>query len=347
MNNLFLLCSISLISLSPVSAIAEDLKGVRDTAKQITVLIEGATQGSGAIISNNQGSYTVLTAWHVLSSNKEGEDVDIITHDSIRHKGKYIKKTKSGVNLDIGTIQFTSSNTYMTAIPAQQNQGSINTEAFVSGFPMPEFNDNKQKQIMTKGEIIANASVRANGGYQLLYTTPTWPGMSGGPVLNSNGEIIGIHGKARSKKSTGKLEGLRLSNGINEAVPIRQIMPKLYPKKSIYKKLVVDDYILLARHAADRDKYGEVIFFARKANTIFPTHTAYTLIAFGFMSQYFEGDDENGLKTGIKYAEKSIKMQPRYNFSHLLKCSAHVAQAQDNLAIKSCNDYLKYAHKAD
>ena len=69
-----------------IPSIAQDATTVADIAKQITVKIEGATQGSGVLISSNKGIYTVLTAWHVLESNVEGEEIDIITNDGEVHQ---------------------------------------------------------------------------------------------------------------------------------------------------------------------------------------------------------------------------------------------------------------------
>jgi V8-like Glu-specific endopeptidase len=33
-----------------------------------------------------------------------------------------------------------------------------------------------------------------NGGYTIIYSAPTLPGMSGGGVFNGNGQLVAIHG---------------------------------------------------------------------------------------------------------------------------------------------------------
>jgi len=57
---------------------AKDALAVAKIAKAITVRIEGATQGSGVLVKKEGNRYTVLTAWHVVSGNRPGEELAII-----------------------------------------------------------------------------------------------------------------------------------------------------------------------------------------------------------------------------------------------------------------------------
>jgi len=50
-------------------------------------------------------------------------------------------------------------------------------------------------------------------GYELLYNNSTAPGMSGGPILDTKGLVIGIHGLAEGNDVSGKV-------GINLGIPI-------------------------------------------------------------------------------------------------------------------------------
>ncbi len=58
-------------------AFAQDASAVARIAKAITVRIEGATQGSGVLVKKEGNRYTVLTAWHVVESNRPGEELAI------------------------------------------------------------------------------------------------------------------------------------------------------------------------------------------------------------------------------------------------------------------------------
>ena len=328
------------------AARAENQVDPRETARLIAVRIEGAVQGSGTIISSERGVYKVLTSWHVLESNREGEEVDIITYDGQAHKAISFKKMASD-SIDIGFIEFNSHNTYTKARLARFDQGSIGSEIFLSGYPLPQFNRDKSEHITTKGEVIANASLLMPGGYQLLYTNPSWPGMSGGPVLNSKGKLIGVHGQSQDDKAYNIEKALKFGNGINEAIRVRSIFPEQYLDHKISKQFAVDDYIALSRMAAERESYEESRFYADKANLLMPTHYAYTVGAFSLFSMVKASGDLNHLRSALQYTDKSIKLKKTQNFSHLIKCSSHYLLLEKAKAEASCKNFLKYSHEGE
>ena len=45
--------------------------------KSATVLIQGSVDGSGVIVKGPKGGWQVLTAWHVVAPNKDGEEISI------------------------------------------------------------------------------------------------------------------------------------------------------------------------------------------------------------------------------------------------------------------------------
>ena len=64
---------------------AQSAEAVGKIAEAITVRIEGATQGSGVLVKREGNRYTVLTAWHVVSGQTPGEELDLYTPDGKRH----------------------------------------------------------------------------------------------------------------------------------------------------------------------------------------------------------------------------------------------------------------------
>ena len=60
-------------------------KALDQIAESITVRIEGATQGSGVLLQKNNNRYSVLTAWHVIGDQREGEELAIRTPDNKIH----------------------------------------------------------------------------------------------------------------------------------------------------------------------------------------------------------------------------------------------------------------------
>ena len=122
-----------LVAFSP-SAFPSEM--VAEIAKQVTVRIEGATQGSGVVVEKNGDEYTVLTAWHVLRSNNSGEEISIFTPDGQNHITKM--KTAAQVRgLDLAKITFQSSNTYSIARQGDASTVSSGGRIFVAGFPLP------------------------------------------------------------------------------------------------------------------------------------------------------------------------------------------------------------------
>ena len=83
-------------------------------AESFTVRIEGSTLGSGVLIKNELGKYTVLTAWHVVKGNLPTEEVGIITPDGVEHIWDLNSVTQIG-NVDMAVLTFTSNNNYLTA----------------------------------------------------------------------------------------------------------------------------------------------------------------------------------------------------------------------------------------
>lgn len=60
-----------------------------------------------------------------------------------------------------------------------------------------------------------------NDGYTLLYGSPTQIGFSGGPILDKNGNVIGMHGRSESKQSA---SGVSVKTGNALGIPIGSIL---------------------------------------------------------------------------------------------------------------------------
>ena len=177
---------------------AQDISDIAETAKQITVRIEGATQGSGVLVKKEGNTYTVLTAWHVISSNQPGEDIDLVLNEGTTYTTSIINSEKIN-DVDLGLITFKSPEDYNVASsggnPKILNAGQ---RVYVSGFALPTSAVPSPLLRFLDGNVIANATTYIPKGYQLLYSNKTLPGMSGGAVLNYAGELVGIHGQGET-----------------------------------------------------------------------------------------------------------------------------------------------------
>ena len=71
-----------------------------------------------------------------------------------------------------------------------------------------------------EGKVSANSNKVLEKGYSLIYSNDTLPGMSGGAVLNQNGELVAIHGRGdREINSSGEAGS---KTGFNLGIPINR-----------------------------------------------------------------------------------------------------------------------------
>lgn len=206
-----------LTSQSP--AHAQSAETVAKVAQSITVRLEGATQGSGVIVKRDGNHYTVLTAWHVVSGQRPGEELDIFTPDEQRHQLEQGSIRRLG-EVDLAVLTFSSSNSYVVALVADVKSVNSGSSIYVSGFPLPTSAVPSRIWRFLKGDVIANATVAIPNGYQLLYSNQTLPGMSGGAVLNGQGQLVGIHGQGETDSKLSEQSDVAVKTGTNQAVPI-------------------------------------------------------------------------------------------------------------------------------
>ena len=184
--------TLAIVQYQPVSALTS--VQVNDIAKPITVMIGGLDgKGSGVIIAKNGNTYTVLTANHVVK--KAGYGIyELITHDG----QKYQMENKAQIvgKLDLALVRFTSSKNYPIAKIADSRTVKEGATVYYAGFPAETTNQPRNYRFI-RADITGRSQNQE--GYELSYNGSALPGMSGGPVLNEEGLLIAIHGKAETQ----------------------------------------------------------------------------------------------------------------------------------------------------
>jgi len=290
---------------------AEENKNISSIAKQITVRIEGAIQGSGVIVNKKKNIYTVLTAWHVIKDFLPDEEVEIITSDNKTHI--WIPKSKKRLRneVDLALLKFKSNQDYKIAKIG--NKKIIqNDKIFVSGYPIRKEALEIPIFLFKEGKVEGNSSLYNDEGYQLLYSNLTLEGMSGGSILDNDGYLIGIHGRAVLHKKLTEKFGKPVATGINSGIPISYYREFLSGKSRIIRNgnpinkedLLVKMSTLLQKNNKD----NETIKSAKKFLELEENAIAYSYIA---LAKYFQ----NNLEESLDNLSKAIDLEPEnYNY---------------------------------
>jgi tetratricopeptide (TPR) repeat protein/V8-like Glu-specific endopeptidase len=172
-----------------------DPASISRAVKPLTVLIETEGEnGSGVLIGRGNGRYQVLTAAHVLADRQKTYQITT-AKDGQKHQLIASSIKSFSDNIDLATVEFTSSNNYKTAKLGNSDNAAEGSLAFVSGFPRTTLAITSSIYNFREGRVIANSAQPMAGGYAIIYSARTLPGMSGGGVFNEAGELIAIHGR--------------------------------------------------------------------------------------------------------------------------------------------------------
>jgi tetratricopeptide (TPR) repeat protein len=228
MNNFLptILGTAAIVIVQSQVTLAQSIDEVEAIAERITVKIESAgSPGSGVIIGKKGKTYYVLTARHVLDKTISGEEAYVNTYDGNSYLIDTNKLEKLPNSIDLLLLQFESDRDYPIATISEFNyrlhqnndyehssftDASSEQSVFVSGWPLKE-EEEEDERVFSPGILFDNSGTAISyqpdtanedsfGGYELIYTNLTHPGMSGGPVLDTQGRLIAIHGRADGRK---------------------------------------------------------------------------------------------------------------------------------------------------
>lgn len=160
-------------------------------ARSITVkVISGGFLGSGVLMYKRDAVYTVLTNDHVLKAGNPPYQIQ--TSDGKIYEAKKIDPSKPLQGNDLGILEFTAPDTDYKI--AKLGKTPIpETYVRAAGFPFSR-QGFKDDFVMLPGEVKWVLDKALEGGYKIGYSNEVEKGMSGGPLINLAGELVGING---------------------------------------------------------------------------------------------------------------------------------------------------------
>ncbi|WP_310416541.1 tetratricopeptide repeat protein, partial [Chamaesiphon sp. OTE_8_metabat_110] len=221
---------------------------LNDLARKQTVRIENSGgNGSGVIVAQEGNSYYVVTAKHVLENEKNQQKFTnnrLITYDQDTHN---LTSTVLATGVDLAIVKFTSTNTYPIA---QLGEISPNNNEIVlaGGFPGRDKISSSLWQWQLnpgyvfdreQGKLETQNQQSFGNGYDIIYTSISHGGMSGGGVFDTAGRVIGIHGRAEqtADKFPGELKEKLVMLGSSQGISIQTLIG-LAPQLQLNPKLL-------------------------------------------------------------------------------------------------------------
>ncbi|WP_293247032.1 MULTISPECIES: serine protease [unclassified Microcoleus] len=161
---------------------------VENLARQATIRIKTSkSSGSGAIVQRQGQTYTVLTSWHVVAFDKG--DRTIVTSDGLIHQLLGVPQRLG--DADLAIAKFRSAIEYKVA-PIGAQQPAVGEPLLAAGFPAET-----GALAVAQGFVELLLPKSLPQGYSLGYTNEVKIGMSGGPIFNAKGFLVGINGRGK------------------------------------------------------------------------------------------------------------------------------------------------------
>ena len=157
----------------------------------VKVLGPGAP-GTGVIIGKRNNEYIVITAGHVLKGITSKDELWVSDYSGQEHQADS-KLIKYSNKYDLALFSFIAKKTLpIQFLDRAISQDSIspfpenieNQKLIIAGHALLTASSKKSFMRFSNGEVVAYLDKEEEDrGYDLVYTNPTVPGMSGGPVI--------------------------------------------------------------------------------------------------------------------------------------------------------------------
>ncbi len=177
---------------------------------------QGYATGTGFFVSNN--GY-LITNYHVVNGAKK---ITVFTEAKDELSATVIQSDPAN---DVALLQVDKMSVAIPIVPAFES--AKGEEVLTLGYPLIALQGQEQKA--TFGRVNALSGIGNDIRYVQI-DTPIQPGNSGGPLLNSRGEVVGVVSATLNQVAALKASGT-LPQNVNYAVKVDYILPLLRAAK--------------------------------------------------------------------------------------------------------------------
>ncbi|BAZ65830.1 MAG: tetratricopeptide repeat protein [Pelatocladus maniniholoensis HA4357-MV3] len=325
------LIGVSVVMVQSQIATALSSQQLEKISQEITVKIIDNDQtppgnGSGIIIKRSGDTYTVLTAYHVVQSGKKYE---IITPEEQSYTTNTVKQLQG---LDLAIVEFSSSETYNVAKIGNSDQATASTTVYVAGFPGRTAAISNPGLFFVKGQVNANGTAQRDG-YNLIYDNKTAKGMSGGPVLNEQGEVVGVHGRVDDQLDVGI--GTTINLALRQ-IPILTANTGLTaPIKKVTAAPKSDDFYIKAKEKYTQKDYQGAIADYSTAIRLNPRYV------YAYNNRGIVRSELGDNKGAVADYTQALRINPKFALAYSNRCNIRSDLGDHQGAISDCNQALK------
>jgi tetratricopeptide (TPR) repeat protein len=299
-------------------------------AKEVTVLIEGCNSGSGVIVKKDGNeysinTYSILTAYHVVQDVKIA--CRILTSDGKLHK--ISESTVPVAGVDLAILKFQSDNTYQVAELDNAFIPQVGQVVYVAGAPGATEAIPQRVIQLLEGKVVGSLTdPTQSDGYSLIYDNKTSFGVSGGPVLNTKGLLIGIHGRG-DRNRQGDITGQKLGILIQMYLQSDGITAKSQPSSA-------EGYYEQGQTRRDQgDLKGAIADYSRAINLKSDYAGAYVQRGLSYSNL------EDYEKAIVDYSQ-AIQINPKNAATYNNRCVAYTKLREYEKAIADCSQSIRF-----
>ncbi|MEG4286194.1 serine protease [Microcoleus sp. A006_D1] len=164
---------------------------MENLARRTAVRIQNSkSSGSGTIVGRQGQTYRVLTSWHVVAFDRG--DRTIVTGDGRFHRPLGVPRRLG--DTDLAIVEFLANTEYRIALISGRSP-AVGEPLLAVGFPA-----GAGVLAVARGFVELLLSKSLPQGYSLGYTNEVKIGMSGGPIFNAKGFLVGINGRGKYRE---------------------------------------------------------------------------------------------------------------------------------------------------